>query len=216
MKVEVEVAELEELRAEVRRLKGREQEFFESSARLVAARRDVDRQGMVRQFMRVFGQPISTTPGQVPHELTPSLHGFVGIDLVRFRLRLVFEECFELIDACIPLVGAGVGMPAEQATDMLREARRLIELVIDGAPIDVDLPAAIDATLDIDYVSQGFRDTFGVDSTPLWLAVHKSNMAKAGEDGIPRRRPEDGKVLKPDGWAAPDIAGELRRQGWAG
>lgn len=195
---------------ELRRLQAREQELLDDGRKLVDAKRDVDRQGMVRQFMRVFGQPISTNVGFVPHELTPSLHGFVGPELVRFRVRLVAEEFIEFLYATL-----------DSPTDILSRGKHSLAIVeeavmglVDIAPIAVDLPEAIDATLDMDYVNQGFRDTFGVDTKPLWLAVHESNMAKAGPDGVPRRRPEDGKVLKPDGWKPPDIRGLLMAQGW--
>lgn len=200
----------EAMAAEIRRLQAREQELLESNARLIDARRDVDRQAMVRQFMRVFGQPISATPGTVPAELTPTLHGFVGEQLVRFRVRLVAEEFLEFLYATLD--------SPTMFVDRRKYSHALVEEAVmgfvDNAPIVVDLPEAIDATLDMDYVNQGFRDTFGVDSTPLWLEVHKSNMAKAGPDGVPRRRPEDGKVLKPDGWTPPDIRGVLTAQGW--
>ena len=40
--------------------------------------------------------------------------------------------------------------------------------------------------------------------------VHRSNMAKLWDDGKPHYR-ADGKAEKPEGWAAPDIAGVLDR-----
>lgn len=42
----------------------------------------------------------------------------------------------------------------------------------------------------------------------VWAEVQRSNMAKL-VDGKVVRRTEDGKVLKPAGWTAPDIAGVL-------
>ena len=49
----------------------------------------------------------------------------------------------------------------------------------------------------------------GIDIRPIWDVIHKSNMAKKG--GIFR---EDGKLLHPEGWVPPDVAGELVKQGW--
>jgi predicted HAD superfamily Cof-like phosphohydrolase len=179
---------------------------------MVEERREVDRQQMVRRFMRVFGQPMSERVGEVPQ--TAGLSGDVGDALVRFRLRLVAEEFFELLDACIDQDHDGRRF-AEDGL-LMERARTAVRGIVDQAPIKVDLPSAIDATIDMDYVNQGFRDTFGVDSTPVWSAVHEANMAKAGPDGVPVRRESDGKVLKPEGWSPPDIAAELRRQGWRG
>lgn len=73
-----------------------------------------------------------------------------------------------------------------------------------------DLPGAIDGLVDSLYVLLGTAVTWGVDIEPIWGAVHRSNMAKVG--GTIRA---DGKILKPAGWVAPDIAGELRKQGWS-
>lgn len=72
-----------------------------------------------------------------------------------------------------------------------------------------DLPNAVDGIVDAIYVLLGTAVTFGVDLGPIWDAVHASNMAKVG--GAIR---DDGKVLKPDGWTAPDIFGLLVAQGW--
>jgi predicted HAD superfamily Cof-like phosphohydrolase len=50
---------------------------------------------------------------------------------------------------------------------------------------------------------------FGIPLEKVWTEVHKSNMAKADplKGGVIYR--EDGKVLKPEGWQKPDIAGVL-------
>jgi len=72
-----------------------------------------------------------------------------------------------------------------------------------------DLPGAVDGIVDAIYVLVGTAVTFGVDLAPIWDAVHTANMAKIG--GAIR---DDGKVLKPDGWTAPDVALLLRAQGW--
>jgi predicted HAD superfamily Cof-like phosphohydrolase len=72
-----------------------------------------------------------------------------------------------------------------------------------------DLPSTVDGIVDAIYVLIGTAVTFGVDLAPIWDAVHTANMAKVG--GAIR---DDGKVLKPDGWTAPDVAALLRAQGW--
>jgi len=74
-----------------------------------------------------------------------------------------------------------------------------------------DFPEVVDGAIDLIYVILGLLVACGVDPRPIWDAVHASNMAKEG--GETRA---DGKVLKPPGWTAPDVAGLLKKQGWKG
>lgn len=53
------------------------------------------------------------------------------------------------------------------------------------------------------------RQEFGINGEPIANLVHAANMTKAS-----REVRSDGKRLKPVGFVLPDIAGELRRQGW--
>ncbi len=68
-----------------------------------------------------------------------------------------------------------------------------------------------DACGDLDYVIEGARLTLGINGKPVADEIHRTNLAKVGG---PIR--DDGKRLKPEGWTPPDIAGELRKQGWTG
>ncbi len=58
---------------------------------------------------------------------------------------------------------------------------------------------------------EGGRLVFGVDGEPIADEIQRSNMDKF-RDGIKRRA--DGKILKPEGWTAPDIKTILANQGW--
>lgn len=106
------------------------------------------------------------------------------------------------------LVGRTPGIRGEvlRATLIDEEIRELHDAINAG-----DLPLAVDAIVDSIYVLLGTAVTFGVDLEPIFQAVHAANMRKVG--GVIR---EDGKVLKPDGWVAPDVEGLLREQGWEG
>jgi len=70
-----------------------------------------------------------------------------------------------------------------------------------------------DAYIDIIYFAVGGLVEIGVDPSELWRIVHGANMAKVQPDGTVKRR-EDGKIIKPAGWRAPDeaIAEEVNRQ----
>lgn len=53
---------------------------------------------------------------------------------------------------------------------------------------------------------------YGIPLQAVWDEVQRSNMAKV-VDGVVVRDPVTGKILKPDGWTAPDVAGVLERAG---
>jgi len=72
-----------------------------------------------------------------------------------------------------------------------------------------NLPDIADAIGDLKYVLEGTNLAFGIDGEPVWDAIQKANMAKAGGSVD-----EHGKRMKPPGWTPPDIEGELRKQGW--
>lgn len=81
-----------------------------------------------------------------------------------------------------------------------------------GALLANNLPEVVDGCLDVIYVALGTLVACGLDGESveaLWQAVQTSNMAKEG--GATR---DDGKILKPEGWTPPDIAGGLRAAGW--
>lgn len=76
---------------------------------------------------------------------------------------------------------------------------------------DKDFPSFVDAITDSIYVLLGTAIATGVDIEPIWQEVQKTNMAKA----VGNKR-DDGKLLKPEGWKAPDIKTLLKEQGWEG
>lgn len=62
---------------------------------------------------------------------------------------------------------------------------------------------------DIIYIVCGTAASYGIPLNDVFDEVHRSNMEKL-VDGKPIRR-EDGKILKPEGWMAPDIKAVLER-----
>jgi predicted HAD superfamily Cof-like phosphohydrolase len=72
---------------------------------------------------------------------------------------------------------------------------------------DVELEDVVDiadALGDIVYIAYGTAITYGIDLDAVLREIHKSNMSKLGPDGKPILR-EDGKVLKGEGYRAPDL-----------
>lgn len=141
----------------------------------------------VRAFHEAFGVPVLDRP-QVPSE-----------ERVRLRLRLIAEEFCELLEATLNL-----GQLGEQVL------RSSVFGAIAGGRIEPQLGSIADALGDLDYVIEGTRAEMGIDGGPIADAIHASNMAKVGGPVV------NGKITKPQGWTPPDIAGELKKQGWEG
>jgi len=74
-----------------------------------------------------------------------------------------------------------------------------------------DKVETLDALVDILVVTIGAIHSMGANGEGAWKEVMATNFAKIGEDGKVRKR-EDGKVLKPQGWVAPDLKPFLQRK----
>jgi predicted HAD superfamily Cof-like phosphohydrolase len=69
----------------------------------------------------------------------------------------------------------------------------------------------LDALIDIMVVTVGAAHAMGYDAEGAWNEVMKTNFAKIDpETGFVKRR-DDGKILKPEGWKAPELAPFLTR-----
>lgn len=68
-----------------------------------------------------------------------------------------------------------------------------------------DLPGLADAIGDLIYVLIGTALEHGIPLPEVWAAIQNANMAKVDPATGKVRRREDGKILKPEGWTAPDI-----------
>lgn len=64
----------------------------------------------------------------------------------------------------------------------------------------------LDALVDILVVTVGAIRAAGWDGEGAWREVMNTNFAKIDPDTGKVRKREDGKVLKPEGWKAPELA----------
>ena len=64
----------------------------------------------------------------------------------------------------------------------------------------------IDALIDILVVTIGAVHSMGADGEGAWKEVMRTNFAKIDKDTGKVRKREDGKVLKPLGWAPPELS----------
>ena len=71
---------------------------------------------------------------------------------------------------------------------------------------DCDPEEIVDALTDILVVTIGAAHSMGCDVEGAWKEVMRTNFAKIDKDTGKVRKREDGKVLKPVGWKAPELA----------
>lgn len=73
-----------------------------------------------------------------------------------------------------------------------------------------DMEMIADGLADVIYVAVGAALEFGIPLDRVWAEVHRSNMAKVDPATGKVIKRADGKVLKPEGWTPPDVAGVLK------
>jgi len=85
--------------------------------------------------------------------------------------------------------------------DLIREETDELEEAI----LDNDKVEQLDALVDILVVTMGAIRAAGWDGEGAWREVMNTNFAKIDPDTGKVRKREDGKVLKPEGWKAPEL-----------
>jgi len=68
----------------------------------------------------------------------------------------------------------------------------------------------LDALIDILVVTIGAINSLGADAEGAWNEVMRTNFEKIDPETGKVRKREDGKVLKPEGWKAPELAQYLK------
>ena len=74
-----------------------------------------------------------------------------------------------------------------------------------------DQVETLDALIDILVVTIGAIHSAGFDAEGSWKEVMATNFAKIERETGKVRKREDGKVLKPQGWTAPDLKPFLKK-----
>ena len=77
--------------------------------------------------------------------------------------------------------------------------------LVDAVTAD-DRVEQLDALIDILVVTLGAIRAAGWDGEAAWKEVMDTNFAKVDPETGKVRKREDGKVLKPEGWKAPELA----------
>lgn len=99
---------------------------------------------------------------------------------------------------CATYIEPGAPPPnvQELRKKLMREELNETEVAMEAG----NLEGVADGLADLIYVAIGTALAYGIDLRPVWNEVQRANMAKEGGG-----RREDGKILKPEGWVAPDI-----------
>jgi len=84
-------------------------------------------------------------------------------------------------------------------------------LKLKQAVADNDMTEQLDALIDILVVTIGAIHSAGFDGEGAWKEVMSTNFAKIDRETGKVRKREDGKVLKPVGWKAPELAPFLKK-----
>lgn len=87
------------------------------------------------------------------------------------------------------------------------ETKELAEAISANDPVE-----QLDALIDILVVTIGAIHSMGADAEGAWKEVMKTNFAKIDKETGKVRKREDGKVLKPLGWKAPELAQFLKKE----
>lgn len=113
---------------------------------------------------------------------------------------LEFNEAFDIPKLDAPGLG-----PEDMIELRIKLLKEEVEEYAEAARAG-DMVEVLDALADIGYILAGTIINHGMQHIydDAFNEVHRSNMAKVVDGKVIRR--EDGKVLKPEGWQAPQLA----------
>jgi predicted HAD superfamily Cof-like phosphohydrolase len=117
-----------------------------------------------------------------------------------------FRDQAKFMTACDQTVNRG-------NTDQFNMYLKLIEEEaeeLNQAIIDKNRVEMLDALIDILVVTIGAIHSMGADAEGAWKEVMRTNFDKIDRDTGKVRKREDGKVLKPQGWTAPELGQFLK------
>ena len=117
-----------------------------------------------------------------------------------------FHEAFGLQRQALPSADVPASLASLRLGLIDEEVGELHDAVGRG-----DIVAIADALADIAYVVHGAAISYGIDLDAVIREVHRANLSKLDEAGLPVLR-EDGKVLKSTRYTPPDVAAVLATQ----
>jgi predicted HAD superfamily Cof-like phosphohydrolase len=158
---------------------------------------------MVRDFHKAFNHKYSNKPTPIDEETALNRAVWTGEELVEFlyatvggdleKFRTLFSDFIQGLDSAY------------------------VKIIDKKDPIDNIIVSQADALIDVEYFNQGSFTILGVEPFNLFKIVQDANMGKLWEDGKPRFREGDGKIVKPPHWEEnfapePKLKDEIERQ----
>jgi len=120
----------------------------------------------------------------------------------------VFRDQEKFMRACDQTVGKFNVAQFNLYTKLIEEEFKELKVAVDA----VDKVETLDALIDIIVVTVGALHSLGADAEGAWKEVMRTNFAKIDHDTGKVRKREDGKVLKPVGWTAPNLKPFLSKE----
>lgn len=118
-----------------------------------------------------------------------------------------FRDQEKFMRACDQTVGTPNQDQYKLYLDLMEEEWRELKTAL----LMEDRTEQLDALLDFVVVTIGAIHSAGFDGEGGWKEVMSTNFAKIDRETGKVRKREDGKVLKPVGWTAPDLTPFLKR-----
>ncbi len=136
--------------------------------------------------------------GQMPDQPTPNGRQFA------FYAGM---QCEELAEKLAALFGNGSAIVSDLNLMGNALKRGDLDLAVGTAMSNpTTMRDLLDADIDTLWVTLGAIRAGGSDGSGAWVAVGEANWAKRFPDGTFHRDEKTGKVLKPEGWKAPDLS----------
>ena len=113
----------------------------------------------------------------------------------------VFRDQAKFMNACGQTVGNRNQDQFDLYLKLIKEEVEELQIAVDNN----DCVEQLDALIDIMVVTVGAVQSLGADGEGAWKEVMSTNFAKIDSLTGRVRKREDGKVLKPVGWKAPEL-----------
>ena len=130
-------------------------------------------------------------------------------DEVHFISKMIVDEVLELWATLHTSAEAVAAM-----VDIIETAEKLPKEVFsdDEQGLIDQVAAQADALVDVEYYMLNCAAKKGINMSAIFGVVHAANMAKRNPETGKFEKNAIGKIVKPPGWKAPDVEGEMGRQ----
>lgn len=146
----------------------------------------------VKQFTEETGYHIPEQPTKMTKEN------------VYFLVKMMLDEILELCATVDSSSSAKLKL-----IQLISDAKSLDK--IEGDDIKI-IAEQVDALVDCYYYSLNATSKMNINMSSVFDIVHQANMDKRDKQSGKFLKREDGKIIKPEGWKAPDIEKEIKRQ----